>query len=485
MYIESLGNPRHFSRLARRLTRAKPVVAVKAGRLPTSASALGADATEDALLRQTGVIRVPTPAGHARHRPPPDQPAAARRPSRRGASATPAARWPSPPTPCSTPGLELAELAPPTPRGPRRAGQPRGRVAGRRRPRAPRQRARRRARRSRSWSPTRASTPCSSCTPRPSAARAEEVQAALEAGRKARPEVPVVGVLLRPAARRRVRTTVRRPGADLRRRRRRRPRPRPGGRLRRVARAARGGAARPRRGAVAAAAVAGAGPPRRRGRPARRTRRHGRCSTPSACRPCPPRWCDSATRPSEPRRVDGLPRGAEGGGPRPHGQDRGGRLRHRPRGPGRAPRRPGRGWRSPSATRSSPRSCSRWSGPGVDVAVVVRDHPAVGPVLSLGPGGAAAALDTAADVRVLPLTDLEAVRLVAGSRLAPLLDDAGPTGPRGHPAAGGRAGRGGTRDRRARAQPGDRARRHRGDHPGRGRPSPPIERDPRPPVRRA
>ena len=44
-------------------------------------------------------------------------------------------------------------------------------------------------------------------------------------------------------------------------------------------------------------------------------------------------------------------------------------------------------------------------------------------MLSLGPGGAAAALDTAADVRVLPLTDLDATRLVAGSRLAPLLDE--------------------------------------------------------------
>ena len=62
-------------------------------------------------------------------------------------------------------------------------------------------------------------------------------------------------------------------------------------------------------------------------------------------------------------------------------------------------------------------------GPGVDVSVAVRDHPSVGPVLSLGPGGAASALDTAADLRVLPLSDLDAARLVAGSRLAPLLDD--------------------------------------------------------------
>ena len=64
-------------------------------------------------------------------------------------------------------------------------------------------------------------------------------------------------------------------------------------------------------------------------------------------------------------------------------------------------------------------------GPGVDVAVIVRDHPTVGPVLSLGPGGAAAALDTAVDVRVLPLTGLDAARLVAGSRVGRLLDTVG------------------------------------------------------------
>lgn len=62
---------------------------------------------------------------------------------------------------------------------------------------------------------------------------------------------------------------------------------------------------------------------------------------------------------------------------------------------------------------------------GVDVAIAVRDHPEVGPVLSLGPGGAAGALDTNPDVRVLPLTDLDARRLVAGSRVGELLDDGG------------------------------------------------------------
>ncbi len=60
--------------------------------------------------------------------------------------------------------------------------------------------------------------------------------------------------------------------------------------------------------------------------------------------------------------------------------------------------------------------------PGVDVAVLVRDHPTVGPVVRIGPGGAAAALDTPSDIRVLPLTDLDAARFVAGSRLGPLVE---------------------------------------------------------------
>lgn len=60
-------------------------------------------------------------------------------------------------------------------------------------------------------------------------------------------------------------------------------------------------------------------------------------------------------------------------------------------------------------------------GPGIDVAVRVTADADVGPVLSIGPGGAAAAREDITDVRVLPLTDLDAARLVAGSRLYPLL----------------------------------------------------------------
>jgi acyl-CoA synthetase (NDP forming)/RimJ/RimL family protein N-acetyltransferase len=67
LYLESLGNPRKFSRVARRLSRRKPVVAVKSARAHSSAphghvvreSAAPAAAVE-ALFRQAGVIRVDT-----------------------------------------------------------------------------------------------------------------------------------------------------------------------------------------------------------------------------------------------------------------------------------------------------------------------------------------------------------------------------------------------------------------------------------------
>ena len=66
LYLESLGNPRKFARIARRVGRAKPIVALKAGR--TSAGARGArshtaaaatpEVTVAALLRGAGVIKV-------------------------------------------------------------------------------------------------------------------------------------------------------------------------------------------------------------------------------------------------------------------------------------------------------------------------------------------------------------------------------------------------------------------------------------------
>jgi acyl-CoA synthetase (NDP forming) len=58
--------------------------------------------------------------------------------------------------------------------------------------------------------------------------------------------------------------------------------------------------------------------------------------------------------------------------------------------------------------------------PGVDVAVSVTGNPVVGPVLTVGPGGAATDL-AAAEAHVLPLTDREVDRFVAGLPLAGLL----------------------------------------------------------------
>jgi hypothetical protein len=58
--------------------------------------------------------------------------------------------------------------------------------------------------------------------------------------------------------------------------------------------------------------------------------------------------------------------------------------------------------------------------PGVDVAVGVTDNPVMGPVLTLGPGGVATEV-AAAQAHVLPLTDIDARRFVAGPPLAELL----------------------------------------------------------------
>ncbi|MFI2372269.1 GNAT family N-acetyltransferase, partial [Streptomyces sp. NPDC018833] len=67
LYLESLGNPRKFTRLARRTAAVKPVVVVKGARHSGSAPPGHAvpvtrmpDATVGALMRQAGVIRVDT-----------------------------------------------------------------------------------------------------------------------------------------------------------------------------------------------------------------------------------------------------------------------------------------------------------------------------------------------------------------------------------------------------------------------------------------
>ncbi|MDX6436314.1 MAG: hypothetical protein QOK34_1148 [Gaiellaceae bacterium] len=68
LYLESFGNPRKFGRVARRVARTKPIVAMKAGRTAAGARAAsshtaalaGSEAAVDALFHQAGVIRVDT-----------------------------------------------------------------------------------------------------------------------------------------------------------------------------------------------------------------------------------------------------------------------------------------------------------------------------------------------------------------------------------------------------------------------------------------
>ena len=69
LYLESFGNPRQFSKIARRVGKKKPIVVVKSGRSKAGARATSShtgaliaasDITVDALFRQSGVIRTDT-----------------------------------------------------------------------------------------------------------------------------------------------------------------------------------------------------------------------------------------------------------------------------------------------------------------------------------------------------------------------------------------------------------------------------------------
>ena len=68
LYLESFGNPRKFSRIARRISRSKPIVIVKSGRSTAGVRAASShtaaissgDTAVDALFSQTGVIRTTT-----------------------------------------------------------------------------------------------------------------------------------------------------------------------------------------------------------------------------------------------------------------------------------------------------------------------------------------------------------------------------------------------------------------------------------------
>jgi acetyl coenzyme A synthetase (ADP forming)-like protein len=68
MYLESFGNPRRFTEIAKRVARKKPILVVKSGRTAEGARAAtshtgaiaGADVTVSALLEQCGVLRADT-----------------------------------------------------------------------------------------------------------------------------------------------------------------------------------------------------------------------------------------------------------------------------------------------------------------------------------------------------------------------------------------------------------------------------------------
>ena len=68
LYLESFGNPRRFTRIARRVATKKPIIIVKSGRSVAgqraatshTGSLAGADVVADAMFWQTGVIRVDT-----------------------------------------------------------------------------------------------------------------------------------------------------------------------------------------------------------------------------------------------------------------------------------------------------------------------------------------------------------------------------------------------------------------------------------------
>lgn len=68
LYLESFGNPRKFARLARRVARKKPILAMKGGRSRAGARATrshtaalaGSETAVDALFHQAGVIRADT-----------------------------------------------------------------------------------------------------------------------------------------------------------------------------------------------------------------------------------------------------------------------------------------------------------------------------------------------------------------------------------------------------------------------------------------
>ncbi|MEQ1786349.1 MAG: GNAT family N-acetyltransferase [Acidimicrobiales bacterium] len=425
MYIESLGNPRHFSRLARRLTRAKPVITVKSGPLPTATSPTPRDDTEDVLLEQTGVIRVPTLAAMldtARLLTTQPLPRGRRVAILGNAGGSLAIAADA----ATDAGLVLGELGDQSrdalgslashPVGPLGVIDLGLQATG--------------SNLEQALEVLVADPGVDSVLAlyAPSlGASPAEAHAALEAGRRGHPEVPVVACFFGP----RLALAPEEP-VD-------------GDALGPVPVYEAVDAAARALGRAAAYAewrgqAEGEAPTLPEGTAAavRALVQADLASHPSPlAEPATMALLDAVglvTLPTEVvgARSEALQAAASMGYPvvlKAAGRDRMAKTAAA----GFAidlegPEALGLAWDRMEAVFGAglvPALVQPMVGPGVDVAVAVRDHPSVGPVLSLGPGGAASALDTAVDHRVLPLTDLDAARLVAGSRLAALLDGAG------------------------------------------------------------
>jgi hypothetical protein len=141
-------------------------------------------------------------------------------------------------------------------------------------------------------------------------------------------------------------------------------------------------------------------------------------STPSASTSSPSDWSTRPTRRSGGGRHHRTPGRAQGHRPRASGQDRVGGLAVDLHSDTRSVS-PTSACPSCSAMRCGPPSCRRWPSPAVDVAVRLVQSPEVGSILSIGHGGMVLDQVGVDSLRFLPLTDLDAERLVDQSRLGP------------------------------------------------------------------
>ena len=116
MYLESFGNPRRFTEIAKRVRKKKPILIVKSGRTGRGArrrrhtgALAGADVTVSAFLEQCGVLRADT-IEELSTSPAPSTAARCRTATGSRSSPTPAGRRSWPPTPASTSVCAMAEL---------------------------------------------------------------------------------------------------------------------------------------------------------------------------------------------------------------------------------------------------------------------------------------------------------------------------------------------------------------------------------------